>query len=97
MSTETLRRVLRHWFTTQNNQDFDPVRGVGIFAIVADTVFQAMTLESFNPINYMGSVATVLTIIAGADKLRETPLNRPTATVEGPTTVVNTGKTTIRP
>jgi hypothetical protein len=92
-----VRKVIQHWMT-DNEDTFDPVRGVGILVIVADTVFQYLTLASFNPINFMGSVATVLTIIAGSDKLRDTPLNRPSPPApEGPSTVVSADKVTIRP
>ncbi len=70
-----LARMLKQWLTESDNETFDFTRGLGAIAIIADIYFQALTLESFNPINFMGSIATILTIIAGADKLRDTPIN----------------------
>lgn len=73
--TPRLPRALKQALTEYDNETVDPVRLAAFLALLALIIFQALTLDSFNPINFASAVAAILGAIVAQDRfnLREPP------------------------
>lgn len=61
--------VVKQILTEADDETYDTVRLVACGAIVAMVIFQALTWQQFNPLNFGGGIAAILAAVVGHDRL----------------------------